>query len=120
MNKIIIPGLDNSITYRDIEKNQLRITVRFKKFFPNENCKIKINIEDNTFLCNLDLNNKDSKERSFRLVLRKEAMNLLNIEPGDSVQIIKTNDKEYNLKKIEIQTTRTKEQEEFIKKFMIK
>ena len=109
----------SNITTKDIEKNQLRITAKFKYIFPLENCELKIIVNDKKYTCNLDLNDKDGKERSYRLVLRKEVMESLNLTVEHSVKITKVDDYDFKLEKID-PYKRTKEQDDFIKKFMIK
>ena len=89
----------NRITKKDIEKRQLRVGVNNKKYFPSENSNIKINISNRSFNCKLDINNKDGRTRSYRLILGKEGMNQLNITEGDRVKITKITNFEYNLEK---------------------
>lgn len=83
-NHFIIPAHGNTITKKDIEKNMLRITKDYKKYFPEKSCYIKTKIGGNLSKSRFGYRER----RSYVLSLGKEAMNVLNIREGDSVRIV--------------------------------
>jgi hypothetical protein len=108
---------DNIITNEDIKKGYLRITKDNQKYFPYENKFLKINIDGKQFDCKLYLNNDSGRQRSYHLILKKEGMDALNIDEGDSVKVTKISDFEYFLKKKGINEEKIKAQQEFKEKF---
>jgi len=117
MNKIIIPESGNKISEKDIRKNQIRITKSYMNFFPFEDTSIEIIIDNTSFDCKLDLNNKDGKQRSYRIVLGKVAMDMLDVKEGNQIQITKFDDKKYELTKVKEDVSKKKAQDEFMEKF---
>ncbi len=100
MNKIFfIPDKNNKITPNDIEVGQLRIGVSNKKYFPNEDCDIKIIIESEEYTCPFRIRDHGGKDRSYTLLLGKPLMNKLNIKTIDVLECQKIDDQKYLLLK---------------------
>jgi len=99
----ILPDKDNKITENDINRRYLRITKAFKQYFPSQDSDIDITINGKNFLCEFKYKGKDAskdeKERSHLLKL-KEAMNELDLKPGDSIQFVQIGNYKFKLSKI--------------------
>lgn len=101
-NTFILPDQNkkNKITDNDIKKNQLRITVACKKYFPDYN-DILI-FEHNKEIYNVKFTNKNApdKDRSHILKLGSTLMNKLNINTNSSVKITILGNKRYKIELI--------------------
>ncbi|WP_283686944.1 hypothetical protein [Dysgonomonas sp. Marseille-Q5470] len=96
-NTFILPDQGNKITENDIKKNQLRITVAFKKYFPKGNDILQF--EYNSEICNVLFTNRDSleKNRSHILKLGKTLMQKLNLNSNSRVRITVLRNKCYKI-----------------------
>jgi len=99
INKIFfIPSGNNKLTTNDINKGYLRITIKNKKYFPNEDCdNLIIIIKDTEYICKFRTRNKDGKNRSYTINLGKDLMKTLNIHPSSILTCQKIGDKKYSL-----------------------
>jgi len=121
MDTIEIPdkdiSADNDITQDDIDAHKIRITKKFMSFFPYENTVLEIVICDTSYECALDLNNKDGKQRSYNIILGKEAMKNLGLKAYGKILITKLDEKKYEIQLKPENSEKQKDQEEFKKKF---
>lgn len=104
-NIFILPDQNkkNKITDNDIKKNQLRITVAFKKYFPDYN-DILI-FEHNKEIYSVTFTNKNAayeegQDRSHILKLGRTLMSKLNINTNSSVKITILGNKRYKIETI--------------------
>ena len=88
---------NTSITSNDIELGQLRIGIRNKKYFPNEDCEIIIISNSKEYVCKFRLNSTD-KDRSYRII-NKQMFHDLNIKEKDILECQKIGERRYNLSK---------------------
>lgn len=101
-NTFILPDQTkrNSITDNDVKKNQLRVTVAFKKYFP-ENSDILI-FEHGKEIYNVKFTNKNTpeKDRSHILKLGSTLMQKLNINSNSLIKITLLGNKRYKIETI--------------------
>ena len=91
-----LPASGNEITESDISNNQIRITIDFKKYFPNKNTELKFTHNDIVYTVKFTHRGK----RSHILKLGLKLMNQLNLTPTDKVKITKLNSLEFSIDKI--------------------
>ena len=72
----------NSITDRDIKKNQLRITVSFKKYFPDKDDMLVFEHNKEEYEVKFTYRNNTKQNRSHILKLGSTLMQKLNINPS--------------------------------------
>lgn len=88
-----LPDFGNSITEADIKAAQIRITVKFKEYFPKGNCDLTVKIHGKKFIISYkDRTTGQAKERSNLLKLGREALEELGLKPNDSVKVTKIDD----------------------------
>lgn len=92
----VLPASGNRITRNDILKNKLRVTVDFKKYFPNANCVLQF--IHNGIVYDVKFTYRDGKSHILKLGSR--LMKVLNLNPGSSVNIIKINSLKFVIGKI--------------------
>ena len=80
----------------DIDKNQIRITILFKEYFPSIDMELKININAKEFYCSF----KKRIGRSDILRLGKAAMEELKIKSGQKIQFTKISFNNFHIEKI--------------------
>jgi len=96
IRSFIIPAAGNSITDSDISGGQLRITVDFKDYFPQNSCHLRIIIGDEMY--NASFTYKVG--RSHVLKMGKRAMEKLGVESYGSVRFKKISDDTYELEAV--------------------
>ena len=88
-----IPVDNNEITKDDIDGNYLRITVGNKEHFPTKDCDITIRIG----AVETKKRYKYIKNKSSKIFLGNEWMNLLGVEAFGSVKVVKEGYKQYRM-----------------------
>ncbi|MFH1590949.1 MAG: hypothetical protein ABIC95_03395 [archaeon] len=88
---------NNKITTNDMNQGNLRIGVNNKKYFPIEDCDIKIKIEDREISCPLRTRDHDGKPRSYTIHIGKELMETLISNNHTILTCQKIGDKKYIL-----------------------
>lgn len=92
----IIPSSGNSITDSDIGSGQLRITIDFKEYFPQNSCQINVIIGEEKYSATFTYR----IGRSHILRFGKKAMKKLGVEPYGSVRFKKISLDTFELEKI--------------------
>lgn len=88
----VIPSTGNEISKLDVQKRQIRITVKFKPFFPSKSGKVKVIIK-NEYQCTFS----HRGDRSHILRLGKVASTELGLKAGDSVKFTEVGEYEYKI-----------------------
>lgn len=91
----VIPSVGNKISKVDVDKNQIRITVEFKPFFPSKSGNVKVIIE-NEYDCTFS----HKGDRSHVLRLGKDASTELGLKEGDSMKFTVLGHYVYKLEKV--------------------
>lgn len=79
----IIPDVGNQITDSDISKNQIRITSKFKKYFPNESTEIKIQYLNKIYRVRFEYR----FDKSHILRLGKVLGDCIKLKPGKTIRM---------------------------------
>lgn len=88
----IVPSVGNEISKLDVKSRQIRITVEFKRFFPQESRKVKVIIK-NRHECTFT----HRGDRSHLLRLGKDVSKELGMDAGDSVKFTELGKYEYKI-----------------------
>lgn len=89
-----LPACGNKITRNDISSSRLRITVAYKKYFPNHHCDILVVISDEVHLVRFNY----YQDKSCVLRVGSTAMKSLRVKTGGRVRVTKLGDKAFHLK----------------------
>src|SRR5690606_18366946 len=91
----VIPSVGSKSSKVDVDKNQIRITVEFKPFFPSKSGNVKVIIK-NEYDCTFS----HKGDRSHVLRLGKDASTELGIKAGDSMKFTVLGHYVYKLEKV--------------------
>lgn len=90
---------NNSISQNDLDNGFIRIDVANKKFFPNDDCKIIVVVNSKEYSCEFRTNDNDGRDRSYKLFLGRNLINLLNIHTRDQLEFVRLNNNKYSIQK---------------------
>lgn len=88
-----IPSTGNSITAGDVSKNQIRITVDFKEYFPSQSSEIEIEYLDQIY--SVKFNYRYNKSHILRL--GSKLADRIKLKAGMNVKMIMKGEKKYRI-----------------------
>ena len=91
--EFVLPAPGNSITAKDIDRGQLRITVDFEKHFPATGGVLLCTIGSKTF--ETQYRRRDGRSNTWSI--GKDNLRSLHIRAGGRVRVTRTGPREYRL-----------------------